>query len=149
MIRGIVSDWALTAPRTLIILLTLTIGMSCVAAARAWLGRPAEADHQDPLGAATQAQATKAVSFKITPLGLEPAELTIPAGRYLVAIDNAGNLTDIDLNIDKEDGPRLASPRIPRHRRKWRGFVDFSPGRFVFSVPNDEKLRCRVTITDR
>jgi len=91
----------------------------------------------------------KAVYLRITPLGIEPAELTLPAGRYLVAIDNDSGFNAVDVKIDKEGGPRLASAQLPSGRRKWREFVDFTPGGHVLADPNEAKRVCRLTITDQ
>lgn len=89
----------------------------------------------------------KAVYFRITPLGIEPADLTLPAGRYLVAIDNDSGFNAVDVKIDKEGGSRLGNAQLPSGRRKWREFVDFTPGRHVLTDPTDTKRVCRLTIT--
>jgi hypothetical protein len=91
----------------------------------------------------------RAVYFRITPLGIEPAELTLPAGRYLVAIDNDSGFNALDVKIDKEGGPRLGNAQLPSGRRKWREFVDFTPGRHVLTDPTDTKRVCYLTITDQ
>ena len=91
----------------------------------------------------------KAIYFRITPLGIEPAELTLPAGRYLVAIDNDSGFNVVDVKIDKEGGPRLGNAQLPSGRRKWREYVDFTPGRHVLTDSTDTKRVCRLTITDQ
>jgi hypothetical protein len=91
----------------------------------------------------------RAVYFRITSLGIEPTELTLPAGRYLVAIDNDSGFNALDVMIDKEGGPRLGNAQLPSGRRKWREFVDFTPGRHILTDPNDTKRVCRLTITDQ
>lgn len=105
-----------------------------------------------PVAAATQvapAPRIKAIYFRITSLGIEPAELTLPAGRYLVAIDNDSGFNAVDIKIDKEGGPRVGSAQLPSGRRKSKGYVDFTPGRFVFTDSGDANRVCRLTITDQ
>lgn len=101
------------------------------------------------LPTAAQSPRIKAIYFRITPLGIEPAELTLPAGRYLVAIDNDSGFNVVDVKIDKERGPRLGNAQLPSGRRKWREFVVFTPGVFVFTDPGNANRVCSLTITNQ
>ena len=98
---------------------------------------------------AAQTAPLKAVHFRITTLGIEPSELRMSPGRYFVAIDNDSGLNDVDLKIDKEGAARLGSAQLPTGRRKWRGYVDFTPGKYAFSDPNDVKRTVILTITEQ
>lgn len=139
--------------------LVMALMLCCaVFAVRAHSGLSPESRHTNGLTALrpvfpTAAQVApssriKAVYFRITPLGIEPAELTLPAGRYLVAIDNDSGFNVADVKIDREGGPRLGYAQLPSGRRKWREYIDFTPGRHVLTDPNDAKRVCRLTITD-
>jgi len=98
---------------------------------------------------AQPASPINAVYFRITSLGIDPAELSLPAGRYFVAIDNDSGFNAVDLKIDKEGGPRLGTAQLPSGKRKWRGYVEFTPGKHIFSDPNDVKRIVHLIITDK
>jgi hypothetical protein len=91
----------------------------------------------------------KAVYFRITPLGIEPAKLTLPPGRYFVAIDNDSGFNAADIKIAREGGPQLERAQMPSGSRKWRAYVDFTPGAFVFTDPGNAKRICNLTITNQ
>lgn len=123
---------------------------STATGARAWNSKTKQSHANEPsdVGAqATPSPRVKAVYFRITPLGIEPSTLTLPAGRYLVAIDNDSGLKVINVNIDTEGGPRLGSANLPVGKRKWRGQITFTPGRYVLTDPNDPRWVGRLTIT--
>lgn len=91
----------------------------------------------------------KAIYFRITSKGIEPSELKLSPGRYLVAVDNDSGFNTVDLKIDKEAGPRLGTAQFPAGQRKWRGFVEFTPGKIIFSEPGNPKRGCQITITEK
>lgn len=120
--------------------------------ARVWNSKTKQLATNKPDQDGAQAAPTpriKAVYFRITPRGIDPSQLTLPAGRYLVAIDNDSGFTKVDVKLDKEGGPRLENAQLPLGRRKWRRFVEFTPGRYVFTDPGDAKRVCRLTITNK
>jgi hypothetical protein len=82
-----------------------------------------------------------------TPAGFEPAEITRPQGRFLLAIDNRSGLDEIDLYLERETGGRVNVPLSRRGKLAWREAIDLSPGTYILRANNDESWRCRITIT--
>jgi hypothetical protein len=92
--------------------------------------------------------AIKAVRFVISRRGIEPAQLTIPAGRYWVAVDNEFDLDEIDLNIDRVNGPRVKNGKTRKGQLKFRDFVDFTPGQYVLSEKKHASRISRISVTN-
>jgi hypothetical protein len=101
--------------------------------------------------AAFQATAPPAVpqTLRITirPTGFDPAEVTIPQGRFILAVDNRSGLRDLTFRLDRESGGRLHEVRMPRESLSWRALIDASPGTYTLTEANHPEWLCRVTVT--
>ena len=104
-----------------------------------------------PSEAATMVQGPQAPLqaelITITPTGFEPAELTRPKGRFLLAIDNQSGLDEVEFYFERETGGRVDVPLSRRGKIAWREIVDLTPGTYILRATNDESWRCRITIT--
>ena len=104
-----------------------------------------------PSEAATMVQgpqaALQAELITVTPTGFEPAELTRPKGRFLLAIDNQSGLDEVEFYFERETGGRVNVPLSRRGKIAWREIVDLTPGTYILRATNDESWRCRITIT--
>lgn len=83
----------------------------------------------------------------ITPTGFEPAELTRPQGRFLLAIDNQSGLDEVQFYFEREAGGRVNVPLSRRGKLAWREVIDLTPGTYILRATNDENWRCRIRIT--
>jgi len=101
-----------------------------------------------PFNGRAQSPDIKAIRFVISRHGIEPAELTIPSGRYFVAVDNALDLNEMYLNIDRVNGPRVKNGKTRKGQLKFRDFVDFIPGQYVLSEKKNPGMNSRITVTD-
>lgn len=88
----------------------------------------------------------------LTPNGFAPAEITRPAGRFLLLVVNRSGEADINLRLEAEDDGRGARRRIPafeRRRRQRHDIVDLPPGRYTLTIADHPDWVCRLTITER
>jgi hypothetical protein len=83
----------------------------------------------------------------ITPAGFEPAELTRPKGRFLLALDNQSGLDEVEFYFERETGGRVNVPLSRRGKLAWREIIDLTPGTYILRATNDESWRCRIRIT--
>lgn len=86
----------------------------------------------------------------VRPTGFEPAEITRPAGRVLLAVNDRSGLGALTLRLDAGPGVRLREVRVPqdtRGRHEWRQVVNFPPGTYVVTEANHPGWVCRITIT--
>ena len=83
----------------------------------------------------------------ITPTGFEPAELTRPKGKFLLALDNRSGLDEVEFYFERETGGRVNVPLSRSGKLAWRDIVDLPPGTYILRATNDQSWRCRLTIT--
>lgn len=88
-----------------------------------------------------------AIRFKITPRGIEPDSLTLPPGRYLVAIDNDNDMDATALNFSKNTGEVIKFAPILVSRRKTKDYMVFTPGQYVLQDPNNPIRAAKVTVS--
>ena len=90
-----------------------------------------------------------AIVFTLLPEGFEPAEITLPQGRYLLAVENRTGLAEeVELQLHREDGDKLREKRLGRGKRAWKEVVELVPGRYVVSEAGHPDWVCHLTITD-
>jgi hypothetical protein len=89
---------------------------------------------------------TGVMVIKITPLGFEPAEVTRPAGRYLLGVYNRSGLREVVLRLDRVTGNRVHEVRVPREKLDWRALVDLTPGSYLLTEANHPQWSCKLTI---
>jgi len=85
----------------------------------------------------------------ITPTGFEPAEITRPQGRFVLAIDNRSGLDSVDLYLEREKGNRVDGSLKRKGKLAWRQVIDFPSGTYVLRAANDESWQCKITLTTR
>ena len=85
----------------------------------------------------------------ITPTGFEPAEITRPQGRFMLAVDNRSGVDEVDLYLERETGGRVNVALGRKGKLAWRDTIDFPPGHYVLRAANDQSWRCAITITPR
>jgi hypothetical protein len=83
----------------------------------------------------------------IRPFGFEPADITRPAGPFLLEVHNRSGLREVVLRIDREAGNRLYEERVPRRKLDWRTIVNVPPGRYLLTEEGHPTWVCRITIT--
>lgn len=83
------------------------------------------------------------------PTGFEPGEITRPAGRFLLAVDNASGLNELSLYIERETGLRENVTLSRRGKLRWREIIDLPPGRYILRAANDNRWRCNITLSPR
>ena len=98
---------------------------------------------------AQEAEPGKALWLTIRPEGFLPTEITVPAERYFVVIQNLTGLEQFAIRVERENGERLQEVRVERFRRKWKGSIELRPGRYVISEQDHPDWKCVITVTDR
>jgi len=84
-----------------------------------------------------------------TPTGFEPAEITRPQGRFMLAVDNRSGLHELEMYFERETQGRINVPLSRKGKLAWREVIDLPAGTYVLRATNDESWRCRITITPR
>ncbi len=83
----------------------------------------------------------------ITPRGIEPAEITRPAGRFLLVVNSETDLPGLTFRLDRENSGRLREVPMPREKPDWNAEIDAHPGAYVITEADHPEWTCRITIT--
>lgn len=94
-----------------------------------------------------QARGFNSLRFNITWRGIEPAELKITPGRYLVAVDNEVDLKETAISLTKDEIGRVKESKIDPGRRKFKDYVEFVPGVYTLSDPTNPKRVSKITVS--
>ena len=99
----------------------------------------------------SQSRSTESTEVELTDLGVsgfEPLEITRPAGRFLLGVNNRTGLTDLSLILVHESGRSIGGKRLSK-LKTWRQVFDLPPGRYELREANHRDWLCRITITER
>jgi uncharacterized cupredoxin-like copper-binding protein len=86
----------------------------------------------------------------LTPMGFEPAEVTRPAGRFLLAIKDRSGQGDSRFVLRRSTGEQLREFRVAGTPRKheWREVVNLPPGRYLLSDGDNPEHVCHLLLTN-
>ena|ERR1700720_979840 len=82
----------------------------------------------------------------ITPHGFEPAQITRPAGAFLLVVDNRSGLSAITLLLNGEVGLPLRNVLVGREKRNWSDVVDLPRGNYTLREAAHPGWVCHITI---
>jgi hypothetical protein len=97
--------------------------------------------------ASTQPAQIEAEVITILPSGFQPAQITRPAGKFLLAVENRSGLKSIDFQLDAQSGGRIIQVSRTWERADWSDVVNPPPGTYVLTEANHPTWRCVITIT--
>ena len=104
-----------------------------------------------PASAATLQTQSRLEAERITlrPTGFEPAEITRPAGRFLLAVNDRSGEESITLLIVRGPSDLVSEARIRERPRKheWRQVVNLPAGRYELRAAGHSEWRCQITLT--
>lgn len=81
--------------------------------------------------------------------GFEPAEITRPHGRFLIALDNRSGTDDLDLQLAAEHGSESRRVSLSVGKTRWREILNLPPGSYLLTEAGHPQWQCRITITPR
>jgi hypothetical protein len=97
--------------------------------------------------APTQGTTLGAEHVTLRATGFEPAEITRPAGRFLLALDNRAGQGEMVFRLMRENGTRVRDLTPRRDKFRLRHVVDLPPGRYAIVEATHPDWICRITIT--
>jgi hypothetical protein len=106
---------------------------------------------QETVTTAQNQQPTERVQVEVITIrstGFEPREITRPAGRVLLAVNNSSGFNEVLVRLVRADGALLHEVRISRKGRNWRQPLDLIPGNYVLTGANHPNWVCHITITN-
>jgi hypothetical protein len=101
-----------------------------------------------PAPSATPSPAqVRAILITVKPDRIEPAQLTLPAGEYLLVVENRSGVRDTTFRFDTGAGQRLVEVHDPLRRLDWRRQLDLGAGSYTLSEAAHPQWSCRITVT--
>ena len=104
-----------------------------------------------PSGAVTQRDFNRAHDMTVEmisvgPDGFQPASLTRPSGRFLLAINNRSGLEELSLQLSREDGKLMQQARVNRKQPSWRSVVNLPAGTYRLTETSNPDWICTIVI---
>ena len=96
--------------------------------------------------ATPQSERVEAELITILPSGFQPAEITRPPGRFLLAVENRSGISAVDFRLDAELGNRVFQVSRTWERADWNEVLHLPPGRYVLTEASHPEWRCVITI---
>ena len=87
----------------------------------------------------------QALLFEVRPFGFISSEITVPAGRYVIVLNNRTGRSDLTFRLDRENEGRI-SASTP-NRRDWKQQVILRPGNYIISEVNNPSWTCLIRVT--
>ncbi len=103
----------------------------------------------EPL-AQPQQQATRVETELVTihPYGFDQSEITRPAGRFFLVVDDRSGLESVSLDIRAEaSSSALRGVSFSREQTDWDELFDLQPGSYLLTEANHPDWVCHLTIT--
>lgn len=85
----------------------------------------------------------------ITRFGFEPAEITRPAGKFFLMVENRSKQNPITVRLESDRGKKIIEVVQPEDQLDWARELNAPPGRYVLTVADHPEWVCRITITER
>lgn len=83
----------------------------------------------------------------VTPTGFDPGELTRPAGRFILAVENRSGLEEVTLVLRDGAGQELLRRRVEREQLDWSGTLDLAAGTYLLAEEGHPAWACTLTLT--
>lgn len=148
-----------TKLKSLVLTCLLLASGAAAVGARAWL-LPTGADFT-PTGLRSTVAAARPVTraggggqevpqtelVTVTPTGFDPAELTRPAGRFILAVENRSGLQEITLVLRDAGGREVLRERVEREQLDWSGTLELTAGTYLLSEEGHPGWAGRLILT--
>jgi len=80
------------------------------------------------------------------PTGFEPSEITRPAGRFLLAVDNRAGVGELAFVLIREDGLLATNSLVENKKFRVRRVVDLLPGSYSLKVVDHPDWVCGIKV---
>jgi hypothetical protein len=104
-------------------------------------------DHAAPAQAARPETRITSHLLTLRPRGFDQAEVSWPKGRFFITIDNRTNVSELNLQLDRETGGRVKETKLKMRKERSLGVLDMTPGVYLLTEPGHPGWVCRITIT--
>ena len=121
---------------------------STALAARAHRSSPLPLPDSLPAGAQVEPtpEEPEEVILTLQAEGFTPAELTRPAGRFFLSVDNRSGVEPLTLRLNQESGELVREMHIQRGTLDWREELNLTVGGYTLTEASHPSWVCRITV---
>ncbi len=94
-----------------------------------------------------EASPPTAIFFTVYQDRIEPKEIMVSAGRYLVGVDNRSGSGQVVLSMQLNTGQKVADVSVSRAKRDWRRVLAFTSGEYVLSDSGKPGWNSKIIVT--
>lgn len=91
----------------------------------------------------------KSVLFTIHSQGFEPNDITLPAGKYVLVVDNRSGAEDVQLNLRRGQSEKLKEAKLSRKEMDWYSVIELAPGQYSLSDLNRPKWSANIKVSPK
>ena len=84
--------------------------------------------------------------ISVGPDGFQPAGLTRPSGRFLLALNNRSGLKELTFQLLREDGKLMQEARVNPKQPNWRSLVNLPAGTYRLTEVSHPHWLCNIVI---
>lgn len=86
------------------------------------------------------------ISVTLHSNGFDPSELSIPASRFLLSLDNRSGVTELVLRLSKADGTQIRELRIAGGGGDWSEMFDLPAGSYTLAEASHSSWVCHLIV---
>ncbi len=131
--------------------LVVVVCVVAIASAKAWFASASKTEPNPNFESHSQLprEQLELELVTIRSSGIQPRQITRPAGPFFLAVDNYSGVREINVSLETGAGLRIQTVPVTKNRFKWRGRLVLLPGVYVLRVNNHPDWTCRITVTAR
>ncbi len=95
---------------------------------------------------ASAIEALDDMTLTIRESGFEPSEVTRPAGKFLLSVDNKSGVAQITLRLSRVGSGHVRDIVVPKDATDWAEELDLQPGMYDLTELNHPNWNCRITV---
>jgi hypothetical protein len=132
---------AIMALITLITLSTLSVRARSYLPALIAEGTPPAIKEQMP----APSQELEEVTLLLRATGFEPAQVTRPAGRFLLSVDNRSGVEELTFEITRADGTKVREIKVLKGNVDWSEEINLIAGQYTLNEAAHPAWVCSIT----
>ena len=104
--------------------------------------------HQNKRPATPAPSSITVDTLTLTHLGFEPREITRPAGKFVLGIDNRLLNEEFSFELVLENGHGVRQLKMPKGQIRSRKLLNLPAGRYVLRVAEHPEWTCTIVLSD-
>jgi hypothetical protein len=100
-----------------------------------------------PLSVRSSTARIEVEALTLRTTGFEPAQVTRPQGRFMLAVDNRTEIPDLEFRLNQPNQNPVSAKKMLGRELRWRQLLDLPPGQYILTELNHPRWRAQIKIT--